>query len=196
MNWLDILLLFVLGASVFTSFRKGFSREVIGLVSVVVALVAGIWLYGNAGTVFLPYVSSPAVAHFCGFVLVFLGVLLAGALVSFVVGRFLRVTGLSIFDHMLGALFGLVRGLLIAVALVTGLMAFSPGGSAPPSVVHSRVSPYVIGGARVVAAMAPYELREGFRKTYAEVKSAWGKALQDGIPKVPGPEKGEHERKI
>ena len=32
MNWLDIVLLLILVASVATSFRKGFSREIIGLV--------------------------------------------------------------------------------------------------------------------------------------------------------------------
>ena len=122
-------------------------------------------------------------------------VLVLGGLVSYVVGRFLKVTGLSIFDHLLGAVFGLVRGVLIGVALVMGLMAFSPSGP-PRSVVHSRVAPYVVDAARVVAAMAPHEVREGFRKTYAEVRSAWGKTLDNGIRKLPGSEKKEHERKI
>jgi membrane protein required for colicin V production len=136
------------------------------------------------------------VAHFLGFVLVFIGVLLAGAIVSSVVGRFLKVTGLSFFDHLLGAVFGLARGVLIAVALVTGLMAFTPSGGPPSSVVHSRVAPYVVDGARMVSKMAPHELREGFQKTYGEVKSAWGAALDKVPQKAPVPEKGEHERKI
>jgi membrane protein required for colicin V production len=119
--------------------------------------------------------------------------MLVGGLVSLVVGRFLSVTGLSIFDHLLGAVFGLVRGVLIGVALVMGIMAFS---SASGPVVHSRLAPYVVEAAHVVSKMAPHEVREGFRKTYAEVKSAWGKTLEDGIRKLPRPEKKEHERKI
>jgi membrane protein required for colicin V production len=196
MNWLDLVLLLILGVSVLTSLRKGLSREVIGLVSVVAALLLAVWLYGTAGGFVAPYVSSPGIAHFIGFALVFAAVLLLGGLVSFVVGRFLRVTGLSIFDHLLGAVFGLVRGVLIGVALVMGIMAFAPSSGPPSSVVHSRVSPYVVDAARVVAAMAPNEVREGFRKTYTEVKSAWGKTLEDGIRKLPSPEKKEHERKI
>jgi membrane protein required for colicin V production len=196
MNWLDVVLVLILGASVFTSLRKGLSREIIGLVSVVAALLLAAWLYGTAGSFVQPYVSSIAIAHFIGFALVFVAVMLLGGIVSFVVGRFLRVTGLSIFDHLLGAVFGLVRGVLIGVALVMGLMAFAPQSGPPASVVHSRVAPYVVDAARVVASMAPHEVREGFRKTYAEVKSAWGKTLQDGIRKLPSPEKNEHERKI
>ena len=43
--------------------------------------------------------------------------MLVGGFVSAVVRRFLKVTGLSIFDHALGAGFGLLRGLLISMAL-------------------------------------------------------------------------------
>ena len=196
MNWLDALLLVILALSVLASFRKGLSREVIGLVAVVLALICGIWLYGAAGSLVLPYLSSRAAANFAGFILVFFGVVLLGSIVSYVVGRFLRVTGLSILDHALGALFGVVRGTLVAVALIMGIMAFSPGDQPPTSVVNSRLAPYVVDAARVIVSMAPHELREGFRKTYAEVRTAWDSALKKGMRGVPNMEKREHERKI
>jgi membrane protein required for colicin V production len=196
MNWLDVVLLVILAASVFTSFRKGFSREVIGLVAVVLALLLGSWFYGTAGALFAPYLSSTAAAHFAGFLLVFCGVLVLGAVVGAIVGKFLRVTGLSIFDHILGAGFGLARGVLIAVALVLGMMAFSPSGRPPESVVRSRTAPYVVDAAKLVASIAPHEVREGFRKTYGQVKSVWDKTLDDGVRKLPGAEKRHDERKI
>jgi membrane protein required for colicin V production len=195
MNWLDIILLVILATSIITSFRKGFSREVIGLVSVVLALLLGSWFYGTAGSFLIPYLSSRSLAMFAGFFLVFVGVILLGTVVSYSVGKFLKVTGLSFFDHILGAIFGLARGLLVAVALVLGMMAFSPGEQAPPGVVNSRIAPYVVDTARVVSSIAPFELKEGFRKTYAQVKSAWGKALDDDLPRLPG-EKRQDERKI
>ena len=196
MNWLDAVLLVILVVSVLTSFRKGLSREVIGLVAVVVALIFGIWFYGSAGSLVLPYVSSPSVANLAGFFLVFFGVILLGSIVSHVVGRFLRVTGLSIVDHALGAAFGLVRGTLVAVALIMGIMAFSPGERPPESVVNSRVAPYAVDTARFFVSLAPHELKEGYRKTYAQVKAAWQTALDKGIRGVPNGGKGEHERKI
>jgi membrane protein required for colicin V production len=180
MNWLDIVLLLIVTASVVTSFRKGFSREIIGLISVILAIIAGIWFYGIPAAWVQPYLSSRGLANFAGFFLVFCSVLALGAIVGFVTGRFLKVTGLSIFDHALGAGFGFVRGTLIAVALIMGIMAFSPNQTPPDAVVQSRVAPYMTGAARVFAAMAPHELKEGFQKTYGQVKSAWERALQDG----------------
>jgi membrane protein required for colicin V production len=196
MNWLDIVLLLILIASILTSFRKGLSREVIGLVSVVLALLLGVWFYGTAGSFLLPYVSSRSAANLVGFFVVFCGVMVLGTAASYVMGKFLKVTGLSILDHALGAGFGLVRGILVAVAVILGIMAFTPGPRAPDSVIHSRTAPYVVDAARVVALMAPKELKDSFRKTYGEVKDAWDKALDKGIRSVPGTAKGQHEREI
>ena len=181
MNWLDIVLVLILLVSVASSFRKGLSREIIGLISVVLALLLGIWFYGIPAGWLAPYLASRTIAAFAGFILVFCAVLAAGAIAGVVAGRFLRVTGLSFLDHILGALFGLLRGVLIGVALVTGLMAFAPPEKRPEAIIQSRVAPYVVDASRVVSSLAPYELKEGFRKTYAQVKTAWGKALEHGI---------------
>ena len=123
MNWLDIVLLLVLVGSVATSFSTGLTREVVGLLSIVAALVLAIWFYGTAGSFLQPYVSSPGVSNFCGFLLVFFGVLILGAIVGRVLGRLMKVSGLSFVDRLLGAGFGAVRGLLVSVALVLALLA-------------------------------------------------------------------------
>jgi membrane protein required for colicin V production len=185
MNWLDFVLAIILLASVAAGFRRGLSRQIIGLVSVVLALLLGIWFYGNVGYYLLPYASTRALANAGGFAVVFCGVLMLGALVSFVVGRFLKVTGLSIVDHLLGAAFGVLRGLVFAIAIIMGVMAFSRGEKPPETVVNSRLAPYVVDAARMFAAMAPHELKEGFRRTYAQVKAAWSDALKKGIRKLP-----------
>ncbi|MGP8246969.1 MAG: CvpA family protein [Bryobacteraceae bacterium] len=177
MNWLDVVLALIVIASVAASFRKGFAREMIGLASVVLALLLGLWFYGAAGAYLAPYLSSRRMANFGGFLLVSFGVILLGGVVSLIVGKFLRVTGLSFFDHLLGAGFGALRGLLIAVALVAAVMAFAADDHPPSAVVHSRLAPYVAGASRVFAAVAPHEFKDGFQKSYAQARLAWQNAL-------------------
>jgi membrane protein required for colicin V production len=189
MNWLDIIVLLIVAASVYTSFRKGLSREIIGLVSVVLALLLGIWFYGTAAAFIQPHMSSRPAANLLGFLAVFVAVVLLGHSVSYVVGKFLRVTGLSIVDHLLGAGFGVVRGALFAVALLMAIMAFRDGDRPPDMVVNSRLAPYVAGAAQLFADVAPHELKEGFRKTYAEVKSAWRTAVEERLHGAPRAEK-------
>ncbi|MGA3072480.1 MAG: CvpA family protein [Bryobacteraceae bacterium] len=185
MNWLDIVLLLVLAGSVVTSFSTGLTREVVGLFSMIAALVLAIWFYGTAGSFLQPYVSSPGVANFCGFLMVFCGVLILGAIVGRVLRRMMKVVGLSFVDRLLGACFGIVRGVLISIAVVLALLAFTPGKSPPDAVVRSRVAPYVIDAARVCSAVAPRELKDGFRKSYEQVKTIWGNALKKGIRGLP-----------
>jgi membrane protein required for colicin V production len=189
MNWLDVILLLILAASVIGSFRKGLSRQVIQLASVVLGILLGAWFYGTAASYLAPYVSSHTAASLGGFLIVFGGVFFLGAMVSWTVGKFLRVTGLSIVDHLLGAAFGLLRGTLVAVALIMGAMAFSKDGQPPRAVVESRIAPYISQAARVFAAMAPHDLKEGFHKTYTQAKQAWGHALKNGIHTAPEAER-------
>jgi membrane protein required for colicin V production len=191
MNWLDVILLLIIGASVIGSFRKGLSRQVIHLASVVAAILLGAWFYGRVAEYLAPHVSSPMAAKLGGFLVVFCCVMLLGAVVSWTVGKFLRVTGLSIVDHLLGAVFGLLRGTLVAVALIMGVMAFSKDGTPPRAIVESRIAPYVSQAAHVFAAMAPHELREGFRQSYQQAKADWARTLKNGTHTAPEAERKE-----
>ncbi len=202
MNWLDVVILIILLTSVASSFSKGFSREIVGLVSTVAAFVLALWLYGTAGSFLLPYVSSRGVANFCGFVIVFVGVSLLGGFVGWLLNRMLHAVGLSFVDRLLGAAFGLVRGLLVAVALVMAIMAFTPAtpgasrsASAPRAVVDSRLAPYVVDAAKVLSNLAPHELKDGVARSYDQIKGIWEDAWKRGIGK-PGEEKGKDERQF
>ena len=196
MNWLDAVLAIIVVVSVAASFRKGLSREIIGLASVVLGLVLGSWFYGNVAAYLTRYLSSRALANFAGFLIVFCAVVVAGGIASAIVGKFLKVTGLSFFDHLLGAVFGIVRGVLIAAAVIMAVLAFAPGDPPPQAVVNSRLAPYAASTARIFVAMAPRELKDGFQKTYAEVLEAWKHALEKGTHTPPGTDKGKDEKRI
>jgi membrane protein required for colicin V production len=178
MNWLDVLLLVFLCASMIMSARKGFSREIIGLAAAFFGLVFGYWFYGTASTLFTPLGLSQRAANLAGFLTVFLGTVILGAMLGWLVNRFLRTIGLSFFDRLLGAVFGLARGVLIAMAVLTALLAFGPlieAGTTPSAVLNSRIAPYVLEASRLFVSIAPMELKATFRKQYTQVKSAWRK---------------------
>jgi membrane protein required for colicin V production len=174
-NWLDVVIGIVLLFSTVHSVRRGFSREVIGLAASVFALVLGMWFYGLAGSVFIPYVASPNIANLLGFIIVVISVLLCGAMLSAIVNRFLRTIGLSFFDRLLGGLFGLARGLLIVMAMLTAFMAFGAHAgtdTTPSSVVNSKLAPYVLEASGFAVAIAPMDLKQSFRKYYSKVQTA------------------------
>ena len=178
MNWLDYLIIIILAFSAIRSFSRGFSREVIGLFAAVGALVLGMWFYGIAGLQVRPlfgtWLTSDRAANFIGFLLVFFAVLLLGAIVGLIVRRLISAVGLSFFDRLLGACFGLARGALIAIALLTAYIAFGPRSdvaTAPAAVVHSQIAPYLLKASSVFVDAAPMELKRSFQDTYEEVRS-------------------------
>jgi membrane protein required for colicin V production len=191
LNWLDFILAAFLALCFLSSARKGFAREIIGLASTILALVLGMWLYGTAGLLVEPLTGPGHLANFLGFLIVVVAVLTAGAIVGWIVKRFLHVVGLSFFDRLMGAIFGLARGALIAAALLTAWMAFgsrAEGQTAPATVLNSKIAPYLLEASRVFVSIAPMDLKAGFRKQYEQVKAATVDRAAGGV-RAKGPDK-------
>lgn len=186
MNWIDWLLLLVAGCSVLAGFKAGFARAAVGFIATILGIFCGFWFYGIAAAHVLDYVSSRAVANLIGFFVIFAGVLMLGAMVGHILAKLFKWAGLSWLDRLLGGAFGLVRGAVIAVALVTVLMAFSP--SPPPySVADSKWMPYFASISNILAAMTPREIKDNFRETKEKAEKLWSDHRAD----VPGPARHE-----
>jgi len=168
-NWLDYLLLALIGGSVLAGLIKGLARSVIGLVAAIAGFLCGLWFYGVVGSFFYEYLSSRRLAHLVGFTLIFLGIVLLGVVLAAVIGRLLKWARLSWLDHLMGGAFGVLRGALVAAALIVAIMAFAPKPP-PRSVAGSRLAPYLLEAARWVVAAAPYEVRQGFQESYDRLK--------------------------
>jgi membrane protein required for colicin V production len=171
-NWLDIVLVLVFIASVASGFVKGFAKLAVGLAAAIAGLLCALWFYGSAGSFLLPYVSHRGIANFLGFAAIFLLFVIVGGIIGKVLGMLFKWAGLSWLDRLLGSVFGLLRGLLLGVALVLALLAFSPKPP-PQSVVRSRFAPYLIDTARVCAHLAPREVRDAALESYEQVKQVW-----------------------
>lgn len=172
MNWIDGLLILVVAFSVLSGFAAGFARVGVGFTATILGIFLGFWCYGIVGAYVLDYVSSRAIANLVGFFAIFIGVALLGAIVGSILARFFKWIGLSWFDRLLGAAFGAVRGIVIAAALVTVLLAFAP--SPPPrSVTDSKLLPYVAEASGFLAALTPHEIKDAFRDTKEKAHKAW-----------------------
>ena len=118
MIWADWFLLAALVVSILIGVIRGFTREILGLISWVVAIIAALWLAPSTLGWLEPHVSTPSLRIAASYALVFFVVLVLGAIVTSIVSMLVRKSALSGFDRMVGGGFGLVRGVLIAVVLV------------------------------------------------------------------------------
>jgi membrane protein required for colicin V production len=177
MNWLDWIFVVALLISIANGFREGFVRMGIGFAALIVGFFCASWFGGMVAGSLLPYVSSRAVAGIAGYLIVFFGVIIAGALLAALLARMLKIVGLSWADRLLGGACGLVRGFIVIVVVAMVFTAFAPK-SLPRAIEESTFAPYVFGGSRALAAATPYEIREGFERAYKELRGLWKEALR------------------
>ena len=164
-NWLDIVLaVLVLGAAVL-GFIKGLVRELLGFVVVIAGIVLAARWYRPVAAVAAKLVRSESVANFLGFILVFLGVFLAGAVLTGLLSKVMKGT-LGFFNHFLGGLIGLVEGVLVGGALVFGLLAFPIH---PDAVAASKLAPICYEAAQTFISLIPQDLKDKIKSTYDDV---------------------------
>jgi hypothetical protein len=88
----------------------------------------------------------------------------------------MQVTGLSLFDRLAGAGFGLLKGSLFCAVILFALLAFTPGGP-PAALSQSQVAPYVMWSAHVVAALAPAEVKAAVAQNAELIEETWRSAV-------------------
>ncbi len=119
----DWILLAVLGLSALLGVWRGLVHEVLSLVGWVAAFYVS-QIYAPKAAAWLPMEgSSQMLRYAAGFVAVFVAVLVATVLVSWIVKQLVSAVGLGPLDRLLGSAFGLLRGLviLLAVTVVVGM---------------------------------------------------------------------------
>jgi membrane protein required for colicin V production len=170
-NWLDIVVLVIVGYSTFVGLRRGFARAVVGIAATVLGIVFGFSFYGWVATHLLGGMSSRELAKLLGFLIVFGAFMLAGAIAGRVLANLFRWVGLSWLDHAMGAGLGFVRGIIVVCVLVTVTLAFRP-----QSIEESKTLPYVIGASNALSILTPHEVKDKFREAQENLKKLWSPA--------------------
>ena len=158
MNALDYLILLVLAISTITALMRGLVSEVMSLAVWALALWLSSIFSVDFATLFLSGIDAPALRLGSAYVAVFLLVLIAGGVVTWLIRRLIAKTGLSSTDRLLGGTFGFLRGLVVLFFLVT-VAGFTPL-TQQPLWRQSLLLPSIVPLTRMLAAMLPIAVRE------------------------------------
>ena len=119
----DWILLAVLGLSFLLGVWRGLVKELLSLAGWVAAFYLA-QMYAPQTAAWLPMEgSSEMLRYAAGFVITFIAVLVATVLISWVMKKMVSAVGLGPLDRLLGGLFGVLRGvvLLLAVTVLVGM---------------------------------------------------------------------------
>lgn len=168
-NWLDWVLAAIVAISVVAAIYKGFVQELISLASVVVGLVVAVIGYARAALWFDDLTKSHEIALGLGFLVLFLGTLIVGALAGVLARKLIKTAGIQWFNRFLGGIFGLLRGVLVDSILTMAMMTFA---IKPEAVRQSALAPYVTTGARVIVLAMPGNLKAQFQLGFEKFREA------------------------
>jgi membrane protein required for colicin V production len=113
---LDWVVAGVLLASVLLGLWRGLVYEVLSVLNWLAAFILAQWLAPRAAE-YMPAGLAEAIRYAAGFGTVFVLALFAGGLLAWLTKKLVEAVGLRPVDRALGAIFGLVRGMIAVLAL-------------------------------------------------------------------------------
>jgi len=142
LNFVDYILIAIVGLSMVLSLWRGFVREVISLIGLVLAFLAASRLSGRAGDYLGQWIDNATIADGAGFAIVFVIVMLIVGLIGAVIRKLVDIADLTATDRTLGIFFGAARGmLLIALAFLVYTTISKPNS---PWLKNSMLTPYAM----------------------------------------------------
>lgn len=159
-NWVDLLIVAIVAWSAFRAFRTGLVRELTALV----AVILGIFLAGAlsddlaASLDFL--ISDAQTRNLAAFIAIFAGVVIAGQVLSAVLSDVAGMLLLGPLDHIAGAIFGVVQGILIVQILLIAVAVFPAAASVSSAVDDSRLADVFLDSLPSVDRLLPERFRD------------------------------------
>jgi membrane protein required for colicin V production len=149
----DILIAVTLIISVVVGIVRGFIKEAISIAALLVAIWAALYFGPGVGEVSDSWITSQEMQTWFGRVLVFAVILSLGGLIGWGISKLVRLSVLSGIDRMVGAVFGVARGVLfVALFILGGQFA---GFDNDPWWQNSKAIPHLEVVAEWIKVMAP-----------------------------------------
>ncbi len=124
MNWIDFVILGVIGFSALISLVRGFVKEALSLIIWCAAFFIASHYYLRLAQ-FFTNIENEMVRNGAAIGALFIATLVVGAVVNYVIAQLVKKTGLSGTDRVLGVVFGALRGILIVAAVLFFMDAFT-----------------------------------------------------------------------
>lgn len=182
-NWLDVVLVVVIGFSTFNGYRNGFIRELVSIASVILAIpVAGIF-YDDMFPKVEPIVKNEDLAALVSFLAILIGVIIGGQVVAHLLKRTAEILNLGVLDRIAGGAFGFLKAAFIAQVVLIALVTF-PRPDIREDIDGSLVAQRLLDAAPSVLAFLPNTFDEGIDlfKEHIDTLDALDDAIETETP--------------
>jgi membrane protein required for colicin V production len=122
MNFVDILILILLGVFLLKGLLRGLMKELCSLVGLIVGSLLAFRFHGPLAEMMVSAFSLPAsVCVVLAFLVIFLTILLVFGLIGMLLSRYVKLLYVGGLNRVTGGIFGLVQGVLVMAVVMFGL---------------------------------------------------------------------------
>jgi len=121
LNVFDWILVAIIAVSSVFGLLRGFVKELLSLASWVAAFFVARLFSFKLSSFMMDWIDQPQFRVIAAFAILFAATLVVGALINNVFSRLVSATGLTGTDRLFGMVFGIVRGGLLVVVMVSFL---------------------------------------------------------------------------
>jgi membrane protein required for colicin V production len=175
MNWVDLVMLAVVGLSAMAGLLRGFARELLGLVAWVAAALLASHFYAKGLPLAHRWIEDGLVADIVCFTLVFVIILIGLSVLASLLSRLVRLSLFGGVDRILGHGFGNVRGGALRILAYIVLAFVLPLNDWPTPLRRAHGLTYLHEGAQYALTQAPERWRPLLPSIGADAAPAAGK---------------------
>lgn len=138
----DWVIVVVLAISIGLSLWRGFAREALSLAGWVAAFLIANLFVDQMASLLAGVINNITGRYVAAWAILFVATLIASTVAAFLAGQFIKATGLSLLDRLLGTVFGFARGIILVLVCVFVLRQLV----APPDLLwleQSQLMPHV-----------------------------------------------------
>lgn len=117
-NWADWVILGIVVVSSLFGLMRGLIKEALSVANWIIAVLIAATYQDPLASLLAQHIETPSLRQIIAFSSLFFVTLLIGALVNYLIGEMIKMSGLSAVNRILGMAFGLVRGLVVVMALL------------------------------------------------------------------------------
>ncbi len=154
MNWLDFLIIAVVVSFVITAYSAGLIREVITFLALIVGVIVAGLLYQDFEKEVLVFIGDDDAALAVSFLVLLGSVVLMGQIIAYMLKKGVSLIQLGWVDHVGGAFFGFLKGLILVEVLLLVFAAY-PGLGLDNAVHGSVLAPLFIDDVDFVLTLLP-----------------------------------------
>jgi len=171
MNTFDIIISAIFGYCLVRGLFRGLIKEVASIIGVFSGFYAAYTYYPEIAGMMSDWISNPGYLNIASFLIIFCFIFIVISVMGILIKYLLNIVFLGWVDRLFGAVFGMIKAILIASVLLITFTSFLPRGGS--IIENSLLAPHIAMISEKMAKVISKDMKEKFQSNIWELKKNW-----------------------